>query len=880
VKWYRWLLLVYPPPFRERFGRDLEELAADLYRTQAARQPCRQAARFWWRLTLDTLRHGLSERFSRRRQLPLRVHHARGPSIMALLVDDFRHALRAVQQHRALSVVVLLTMALAVGANSAIFTVVNSVLLRPLPYADPDRVVMLYMVNAAGADRLLSIPDFEDLRGMLTTVHGLSAMGTQTANLTGVAEPDRLRAGFVTADFFRMLGVQPVIGRAFAPGEDAPGAAKTALLDYDVWQTRFGGDVSLVGRALILNNEPHHVIGILPPRFEFPIAENDVWLPYSSSPVQDRERDSRYLMVFGRLDAAASGEQVAADLRQATAALALAYPETNSGWTARVEGIHVLGVMFVRRNLQLLMGAVAFVLLIACATIANLLLARAASRQREIAVRAALGASRARILRQLLAESVLLAVAGGAAGLVLGSALTDAMLAMLPTLPRSTFVRPDVNVVLFTAAVSIATGLLFGLVPALRLSRPDLRASLGEGGRGGESRETGRLRAALVVAELSLSLMLLTGAGLLIQSLHRLANVELGYDPGNLLTLEYRLPRNKYPQRDQQIVFHQRVLERIEAVPGVRAAAFAGAIPQSGNGSYIGLWPAGEAQPPREAMPRAQANVVSDDFFAVLGIPVFEGRVCGAADVPGAAQSVLVNRMLAERFWPGQHAIGKRLRGPDIAGEAVVIGVVGNTRPGLLSAPIVPQIYGCMSQQAGIFASIAIKTAGEPLALARAVQHAIWSVDPDQPMWKIRSAEMLVAGSVQRERFVMWLMVAAAALALFLAGLGTYTVLTYNVQRRAREMGLRLALGASRASIVLLVVGQSARLTAIGIVAGLAGAAAVSRVIATQLYEISARDPATFAAMAATLAVVALLAASLPVWRATRVDPVVTLRAE
>jgi putative ABC transport system permease protein len=726
----------------------------------------------------------------------------------------------------------------------------------------------------------MSFPDYEDLRDMLTTITSVSLMGTQTANLTGVAEPDRLRAGFVTADFFDTLGVQPIMGRGFGDGEDRPGAPKTAILEYDVWQTRFGSDPQMVGRTLILNNEPHEVIGVLSPQFEFPIAENDVWLPYTSLPAQDPHRASRNWLAFGRVADGVSFAQADAELKRAAAALAQAHPNTNSRWSMRIQDVHSTGVMFVSRNLRLLMGAVGFVLLIACANIANLLLARANAREREIAVRAALGASRGRIVRQLLLESVMLAVAGGALGLLLSAVLTDGMLTLLPNLPRSAFVKPDASVLLFTAIVSIGTGLLFGLIPALRLSRPDLRATLNEGHRGGETRDARRVRSLLVVAELALSLILLAGAGLFIQSLTRLVSVELGFDPSNLLTLEYRLPRNKYADAAAQAEFHHRVLEQLRSVPGVRNVAFARAIPQSGNGASVGYWRDGDTPPSRETMPRAQYNVVSAAYFDVFGIPVLEGRTCSDVDRPDGPLSIVVNRMLAERLWPGESAVGRRIRGADIPTAAIIIGVVGNTRPYLLSQDIAPQIYGCLTQQPGIFASIAIKATVEPMTLVRSVQQAIWIVDPDQPMWKIRTAESMIDDSVQRERFLMLLLAFAAGLALLLAGLGTYSVLAYTVQRRAREVSVRMALGATRGSIMTLVLRQTAMLTVSGIVIGLAGAVALGQLVATQLYDVSPRDPLTLTITSAILLIVALGAAWLPTRRATLLDPVVALRAE
>jgi putative ABC transport system permease protein len=464
--------------------------------------------------------------------------------------------------------------------------------------------------------------------------------------------------------------------------------------------------------------------------------------------------------------------------------------------------------------------------------------------------------------------------------LVLGALLTDGMLTLLPTLPRADGVAPDMTVILFTATLSIATGLIFGMVPALRTSRPDLRAALNEGGRGGESRATTRWRGALVVGELALSLVLLVAAGLFIQSLTRLMTVDLGYDPENLLTLEYRLPRNRYASAELQWNFHRTVIERIEQVPGVTVAALARAIPQSGNGGFVGFWRSEDTQPSPEAMPRAQYNAVSPDYFTAMRIPIYEGRVCERTDTPDAPLTLIINRLLAGRLWPNESAIGERLRAPDFPGEAIIVGVVGNTRPQLLSTPTQPQIYGCLSQQPGIFASVIAKTAGEPMALAHSVQRAVWSVDSDQPVWKIRSSQSLVRGSVQTQRFVMLLMSLAAGLALLLAGLGTYGVLSYNVQRRAREVGVRMALGATRASIVRLVVRQTAKLTMIGIAIGLVSAVGLSQVIAAQLYEVSPRDPATMIVTAMALTAVALAAAWLPARRATRTDPVATLRGE
>jgi putative ABC transport system permease protein len=627
-------------------------------------------------------------RAARRARLPLDAHRGARPSTIAVFTEDVRHALRGVISRPSLSMVVVLTLALGIGANAAIFTVVNGVLLRPLPFADPDQLVMLYEVDPRGRDNFASLAMADDWRRHLTTVTGISVYGVQTANLTGVAEPDRLRAGFVSATFFDMLGVQPVIGRGFRNGEDRPDATKTVVLSYGTWQSRFGGDPSVLGRSVVLNNEPHRVIGVLSSNFEFPIDSADVWMPLSSFPNLSAERRNRGYMVLGRVGSAISGDQALAELRTFSKTLAATYPDTNTDWSARFVPFRDVAVGTTADNLRLLSGAAVFVLLIACANIANLMLVRATGRQREMAVRAALGASRARLVRQLLAECVLMALGGGVLGLLLSATLTDAMLQLAPALPRADRVAPDGTVVLFTLAVSIATGVLFGSLPAWRMSRSDMRSTLNESGRTSDGRGAGRLRNALIVCELALSLMLLVGAGLLVRSLHRVLTVDLGYAADHLLTLEYRLPRNKYQRSSDQWEFHRRVVESIARVPGVETASLARAAAQSGNGGFVGYWKADEAQPPPDAIPGALFNAVTPDFFRAMRIPVFQGRVCDATDTAEAPLTVVINRHLAERLWPGASPIGRQLRSPDIPVAATIVGIVGNTRPQLPTQPI------------------------------------------------------------------------------------------------------------------------------------------------------------------------------------------------
>ena len=543
---YGRLLLLYPPSFRARFADDLIDLFSDTYGEHALHTTRRGRVSFWLRIVSDTVRQGMAERRAMRRtRLPLGAHRRQGLSPMLLMLEDLRHAFRAVTSRPSLTSVVVITLALGIGANAAIFTVVNGVLLRPLPFTDPDNVVMLYEVDPRGRDSFVSLPMVDDWRERLTTLTGITVFGVQSANLTGVAEPDRLRAGFVSAAFFDMLGVQPIVGRGFAGGDDQPGAAKTVVLSHATWQTRFGGDPGVLGRSLILNNEPHEVIGVLSSQFEFPIDEAEVWMPLSSYPNLSAVRRNRGYMVFGRLARGVSREAAAAELQALAASLATAHPDSHTGWSARFVPFREVAVGATERHLTMLSGAAAFVLLIACANIANLMLVRAAGRQREMALRTALGASRARLVRQLLSESVLMATAGGLLGLLLSASLTDAMLRLAPLLPRADQVAPDATVIIFTLVLSIVAGLLFGCAPAWRISRTDMRSTLNESVRTGDGRATGRTRSVLIVSELALSLMLLVGAGLLVQSLYRVLTVDLGYVPEHLLTLEYRLPRNK-----------------------------------------------------------------------------------------------------------------------------------------------------------------------------------------------------------------------------------------------------------------------------------------------------------------------------------------------
>ncbi len=883
---YRVLLRCYPVSFRARFERDLLELFDDLH--AAAPRP---RVRFWLRILLDTVRQGLAERVAMRDHPRPFPRHS-GDSAMTTLVNDLRLALRSFRVQPAYTATVIGTMALGIGVTSAMFTVVNAVLLRPLPYDRPEQVVMVFERDPTGATTQVAMPTFEDWQQRLTSFRHLALFGSQTANLTGSGEPDRLRAAFVTADFFRALGVSPLLGRDFSPGEDGPTARGVAVLPYGVWTRRFGSDPSILGRTLTLNNEPFEVIGVLPRAFEFPFDEIEVYLPVTASPeyaslrglasrpgLPAATRERRAMFAFGRVADGVPVETASAELRQVSEQLSAAHPETSAGWSAEIVPFHTVAVRFVRTPLYVLMGAVSLVLLIACANVANLTLARGTARVREMAVRAALGAGRRRLAAQLLTESLALSLAGGGLGLLVGAALTEGLLAMAPPLPRGSTIGPDPTVLIFTVTVSIVTGVVFGLVPALRGSRADLRASLQEGSRSTDAGR-GRLRHALVVAELALSLVLLVGAGLLTKSLVQMVRSDVGFTPDGLLTLEYRLPRNKYAHPPQQWDVHRRILARVGQVPGVERAALTSALPFSGNGSRLAVWRAEDPEPDRGAAPVAIVNAVTEDYFAAMGIPVVAGRVCGSSDTPGAPLAVLVNRHLADRMWPGQSPVGRRVRAAGVPGQGVVVGLVGNTVHAGYRAGIGPQLYACFAQSPAIFATMVARTTGDPMASARAVQQAVWSVDPEQPMWKIRSMTSLVASGADRERLLTTLMAVAALLALLLTVLGVYGVVSYSVRRRAREVSVRIALGASRRSILGLVLRETATLVALGLGLGALGALASSRLIASQLHEVKPGDAGTLVATGVLLAIAALVAAALPAVRASSADPVANLRIE
>ncbi len=805
---------------------------------------------------------------------------------MQTLWQDLRYGARMLLKNPGFTLIAVLTLALGIGANTAIFSVVNAALLRPLPYDRAEQLVAVFVRTSSDPRAYVSWPDLLDWRAQNQSFAQLAAFVPQSVNLTGRTgsqiEPGRVIGGFVSADFFPLLGVTAAQGRAFLPGEDAQGAQPVAVVSHEIWRDRFGAEAQLLGQTLTLNNQLFTVVGVMPAGFRAPYSEVEVWLPIQHYPNFSLDRKTTSAGVFGRLKSGVTMRQAQTEMDTIAARLAQQYPATNKDHGITLVGLQSLLVEQLKPALLVLFGAVGFVLLIACANVANLLLCRAVGRARELALRAALGASRTRLLRQLLTESLLLALIGGALGLLIGvwgmEALAANSAVNLPTLFE---VKLDRAVFGFTLGAALLTGVIFGLVPALRFSRPDLNDALKEGGRTvGASPARNRLRGLFVVVQVALSLVLLVGAGLMVRSFVNLLGVAPGFDAHNVLTLEYRVPRNKYPDPQQQWRFHEQVVARVQELPGVEAAAVVLALPHGGNAGASDFTLPERAAPPAGQEPRAQTNRADPHYFRTMKIPVLQGRVFTAQDQPQTPPVVVINQTMARQYWPSSDAVGRpvHLLTPDVT--ATIIGVVGDVRHLSLDEPAQPQIYLAYAQQPHIFASLAVRTRTDANGFANAVRAAIWSVDSEQPVWKVRTLEWLLQRSLGGQRFLLQLIGALAALALVLAAVGIYGVIAYAVSQQTHEIGIRLALGAQAGDILRLVVGQGAGLTLAGVALGLMAAIGLTRWLKGMVFGVSVMDPLTFAGVALLLTMVALLACWLPARRATKVDPLIALRYE
>jgi putative ABC transport system permease protein len=820
-------------------------------------------------------------------QIKEECREARGVTLVESLVQDLRYGVRMFVKNPGFTVAAVIALALGIGANTALFGVVNGVLLRPLPYRDPSRLVVVSLFNQKIQETFpLCDADFLDWRAQNQVFTAVAAFSGNRFNITGSGVPEQILGDTVTAEFFSTLGVKPVLGRTFLPNEDRPGSPRLVVLSYSIWQRRYSSNPGVIGQTIVLNGSNSAVIGIMPPRF-LPSPEIQLWTNLVMEP--PTFRGPYYLTGQARLKPGVTIEQARAELGIIAHRIEQQNPLTNSNMNFLVRPLEEAIVGDVRPALLVLLGAVAFVLLIASANVANLLLARAAVREKEVAIRAALGASRARLTRQLLTESVLLAAIGGLLGLLLARWGVRLLLELRPgNLPRLEEIAIDGRVLGFTCLISLASGILFGLVPAVQSGRSDLNKVLKEGGRSAaDGQGRSRMRSVLVVAEIALSVVLLAGAGLMLKSFLRLQAVSPGINPDNALTMQITLPQRQYHDDSQLLSFYQHLLEKVQTLPGVDSAGVGMSLPPNLLEVTDYFTIEGQEAVSERMLGLADLVFVSPDYFRALGVPLVKGRYFTAADRVDSAKIAIVNQTLAHHYWPNENPIGKRLK----TGGAErpkspwmeVVGVVGDIKYSGLDAAPELELYEPYQQAAWPSMYLVVRTSSElrnPATLASAVQNAVWSLDKDLPVAHIRTMRQLLSESVEQPRFRTVLLEVFALIALSLATVGIYGVLAYSVSQRRHEIGVRMAMGAKRSDVLWMVVGQGMFLTLIGVAIGVAGAFVLTRFLSTLLYGVRPTDPVTFVVVPLLLACVALFACYVPARRAIRVDPMAALRYE
>jgi putative ABC transport system permease protein len=804
------------------------------------------------------------------------------------MLKDFHYGLRSLIKHPMFTAVCVVTLALGIGANTAIFTVVNAVVLRPLPFQDAERLAMIWTTKDTNQEQSLSFADYNDLKNQTKS---FSAVGAASPlwnfTLTGGPEPEPLQGMYVSANMFELLRVSPERGRNFNADEDRIGGPPVAIISHGLWERRFGGEPEIVGKPITLSGVTGTIIGVMPANFQLLDPAAEVWVPLSQNQFAASARNVRLLSAVGRLADNLKPAAANSELNTIASQWAGQYPDSNSGIGMRVVPLHQQVTGKFRPALLLLLGAVGLVLLIACANIINLMLVRGASRQKEIAVRAALGAGRTRLLRQLLTESVTLSLIGGGAGVLLGSWGVQALLALNPiALPRYNQIRLDLTVLAFTLAASLITGVLFGLAPAWQTLKFDLHTALKEGGRTAiaDARQR-RLTSLLVVAETAMAMVLLIGAGLLLKSFAHLLEVKPGFVTQNVLTMQLGLPNASYQQPQKRAAFLQQLERNLSAAPEVASVGFVTRLPLQSALNNITTFLAIEGRDvPAGERPEIDFRRASTGYFQTMGIPLLRGRLVTEQDITNSTGAVVINEVMAKRFWPGEDPVGKRISTATSSGQQTqwqtIVGIVGSVRHLGLDVEPRPELYYHTTSNPPFGPVVVIRTTGDPERVISIARAKVRELDRDVPIANVSTMEQLVAQSVAQRRFGMFLVSIFAVLALVLAVIGIYGVVSYSVAQRTNEIGVRMALGASATDVLKLVLKHGMTLALIGVGAGLAGAFAVTRLMVAMLFDVKPTDVATFAIVSVGLILVALLACYVPARRAMKVDPLVALRYE
>jgi putative ABC transport system permease protein len=832
----------------------------------------------------EEARHAARKAFGGVEQAKERSRDARGVRWLEELWQDLRYGARMLMKNPGFTLVAVITIALGIGANTAIFSLVEALLLRPLPYHEPDRLVLLSEKGRSGWRNYIPYPNFSDWRERAQSFEGMASIRNQTLNLTGVDNPVSLRGRTVNWNFFHLLGVQPQLGRLFVAEDDRRGAPRTALLSDGLWKAQFGGDPSVIGRSLLLDGEPYEAIGVLPPGFEY-FQADDVYVPIGLFLKPDglmHRSVSMGLYALGRLKPGVTLSQANSELAGIAAQLEREYPADNKDKGALAEPLQDVMSEGVRRSLWVLLGAVGFILLIACVNVANLLLARGADRQKEMALRLALGAGRGRIVRQLLSESLLIALLGGAFGSMLGGWMLKGLLALAPgNIPQLDRVSLNMAVLLFTLVVSALTSVLCGLAPALHAARTDLHKALKEGGRSTAGAARDLTRKTLLVVEVSLALVLLVGAGLLVRSMTRLLSIDPGFNTENLLTMRFNLRSDAYTVPRRQALYDES-LARLGTLPGVQGAAITRSLPIDGSdwGSYFNV-----ADKTLQAdLSNAAMTPTSANYFEVMGMRLLKGRAFTAADTAEAPRVAVINETLARRIWPGEDPIGKRLVPGTPTSQnpwCEVVGVVADVKLEGLEHDTPMQVYLPLHQRPrSPTLWLVVRTTGDPMQAVAAVERTIHAVEKDLPVYSIRSMDQLLGSSLATRRLTLVLLAGFAALALLLAAVGIYGVISYSVRQRTHELGIRMALGAQAGDVLRLILMQGLKLALVGVAIGLTAAFSLTRWMKSLLFEVRPTDPMTFAVIALLLIAVALSACWIPARRAAKVDPMVALHCE